>query len=164
MTSSTEASGFHDQEGSGSRFFARRGRADCPGCSSASHRCERSPTKASRGAQRPRRERDRNVQRVAVEYESLPQRGGSCHHEARVDRLALPRALQELGYLTMTRVTQPAKKPKRLSTGAANGCAKTFVGNSERHQSATPTTPGCSTWSISLLPGALPDSCSPTAR
>jgi hypothetical protein len=34
---------------------------------------------------------------------------------ARLDRLALSRTLQDLGYLTMIRVRRPEKKPKRLS-------------------------------------------------
>jgi hypothetical protein len=39
----------------------------------------------------------------------------SISDRARFDRLALSRALQELGYLTKTRVHRPPKKPKRLS-------------------------------------------------
>jgi transposase InsO family protein len=39
----------------------------------------------------------------------------SISDRARFDRLALSRALQELGYLTKKRVHRPPKKPKRLS-------------------------------------------------
>ena len=39
----------------------------------------------------------------------------SCDDEARVGRLAIPRVLEQLGYLTKTRVQRPPRKPKRKS-------------------------------------------------
>ena len=56
-----------------------------------------------------------------------------------------------------------ANPPFNIATGAASGCARTCAGSTARRRSATPTSPGYSTWSITLPPPALPVSCWPTA-
>ncbi len=56
-----------------------------------------------------------------------------------------------------------ANPPSTSPTGAASACVTTNAGSTVCPQRATPTTPGCSTWSTTCRPPVWRDSCSPTA-